>query len=46
MPGQLDGNAIEAALDLRDRMEAFRRDQNALLYETNELGGWRGPTEG
>jgi hypothetical protein len=48
-------NAAEAALDvLRDRMEALRRDQNALgermaaLFsdETNELGRWRGPIEG
>jgi hypothetical protein len=48
-------NATEAALDvLRDRMEALRRDQNALrermaaLFsdETNELGRWRGPIEG
>jgi hypothetical protein len=48
-------NATEAALDvLRDRMEALRRDQNALrermaaLFsdKTNELGRWRGPIEG
>jgi hypothetical protein len=55
-------NATEAAKDklftsldvLRDRMEALRRDQNALrermaaLFsdETNELGRWRGPIEG